>query len=344
MLAASSAASSELPMTPARPLVRRQVLALAAAAGFGAYAARSPAATPAPWFDAHSHLVSLDETAYPHAPADAPTSTGSLPGMGFRQFGVARPTPEADTIVKWMDQNGVDGLAAVQKRGTYGLDNRYILDSADRHPDRLFPVVILEAEDAATAPKVRELARDHRLAGVRLTGVMTPDGGFPWLNSEKALALWQAAQETGVAIDIMTQPFGHPDKAVDVYLDLAQRFPRVRIVLDHFGWPAADGAPDFGFDANLRRLASRPNVFHKFTTINMDKLQDQGIPAAGFLRHAVDVFGAGRIMWGSDMGNTPGTYPEMIARARAAGARLTAAEQRAVFHDTGRSVFTKRAA
>jgi L-fuconolactonase len=242
-----------------------------------------------------------------------------------------------------MKAAGVVAAAAVQKRGAYGVDNRYILDSAARFPNSFFPVVVLEAQDAATPALVADLARKG-LAGVRLTGVMGLDGGFPWLASDEAYRLWTVAAKAGLVLDLMPMPFGHPPEALPIYADLARRFPGVRIVIDHLNWPSARGEPDFGLDTATRALAAYPNIFFKFTTLNIDKLQDAGLSSAAFLAHAVETLGADRVLWGSDMGNSPGTYAELVGRGRAAAAYLQPATRRAVLHDTGRTLFTTRTA
>ena len=59
------------------------------------------------------------------------------------------------------------------------------------------------------------------------------------------------------------------------------------------------------------------------------------------LRRAVDLYGAGHLMWGSDIGTSSGTYKEMVQRFLDSAALLNAAEKQAVFHDTGRRVFVK---
>jgi predicted TIM-barrel fold metal-dependent hydrolase len=243
-----------------------------------------------------------------------------------------------------MGEQGVGALAAVQRRGTYGYDNRYILDSCDAHPGRFHPVVVLDAEDPAVPAQLLELVRDHRLSGLRLTGMKADQGGYPWLESESALHTWAAAARTGVVIDLMYVPPGYSADALQAILRLAQRFPSVKIVLDHVGWPRQEGAPGYGLTDIHPRLARQPNIHYKFTTINLDLLQEAKIPSQDFVRKAVDVLGAQRILWGSDMGNSPGTYEEMVGRARAATNRLTDRERRQILRDTGRAVFARTAA
>jgi len=294
-----------------------------------------------PVFDAHAHLISPDKARYPQVPAEAPGAAVNLPPQEFRQFGTARPIPQAEAMIGWMRSAGVAAMAAVQKRGTYGVDNRYILDSARRFPASFYPVVVLDAQDA-TVPATVETLAAKGLAGVRLTGARGANGNFDWLASDEAQRLWAVAARTGIVIDIMTMPFGHPPDALPVYAALAERFPTVRMVIDHLNWPGALGAPSFGLDAIARALGAHRNVFFKFTTINIDKLQDARISPSAFLANAVERFGKDRLLWGTDMGNTPGTYAELVARGRAAAASLSPAARRAVMHDTGRDLFTRR--
>ena len=67
----------------------------------------------------------------------------------------------------------------------------------------------------------------------------------------------------------------------------------------------------------------------------------QPLPPEEVLRRAVDFYGADKVMWGSDIGTSSGTYKEMVQRAKDAAALLAAAERRAVLHDTGRRIFDK---
>ncbi len=71
----------------------------------------------------------------------------------------------------------------------------------------------------------------------------------------------------------------------------------------------------------------------------MDVIREQGVAPEAVLRRAVDFFGAGKVMWGSDIGTSSGSYKEMVERAIASTVLLDADERRKVLHDTGRRVF-----
>lgn len=301
-------------------------------------------------FDTHAHLISDDTSKYPRA-TQATTPQNTTPGSsnaattgpGGAPTPVVVPgsSPQTERLIAWQDALGVEGAAAVQRRGTYGYDNRYILDSADAHADRFVPVAVLDAQDAQTPALVRDLVKQHGLAGVRLTGGVAEDGSFPWLDSAAALKTWAVANEAGLVIDLMNVPPGKSPAIIAKYIQLAQQFPKVRMVLDHVAWPDNKGAPDYGIDALHQSLAKQKNIYFKFTTINIEQLQAAKISTADFLRRVVDVYGADHVMWGSDVGNSTGTYEQLVDDAVAASAKLTADEKRKVFHDTGRSVFIR---
>jgi predicted TIM-barrel fold metal-dependent hydrolase len=76
-----------------------------------------------------------------------------------------------------------------------------------------------------------------------------------------------------------------------------------------------------------------------FSTINLANLAKNGVPADGVLAHLIGFFGADRVLWGSDIGQSKGTYAEMVALALAAVARLDTDDQRRVLCGTGKAVY-----
>ena len=54
-------------------------------------------------------------------------------------------TTTAEKMFGWWDSNGVEAGVGVQYRSAYGTNNAYLLDVADKNPNRVVPVVILDA-------------------------------------------------------------------------------------------------------------------------------------------------------------------------------------------------------
>jgi len=298
-------------------------------------------------FDSHAHLVADDQQKYPRNPMQrAANAPFRLPGVIGKPGGHHGPNPinevpDASRVLQWMREENVSGMVAVQKRMVYRYDNSYILDSSDRYPEQMMAVVILDAEDEATPALMRSYVKDHGLAGLRLFGARLPDGSMPWLNSAAALKSWDVAQEFGLVMDLEVLAEGGGGPSIPALITLARQYPDIRLVLDHLLEPEMDEGEHFGLDERWETLAPEKNVFFKFTSINLDICRESGVPATKVLRRAVDLYGADRVMWGSDIGTSSGTYKDMVQRMLDASVLLSPAERQAVFHDTGRRVFIK---
>ncbi|WP_156840546.1 amidohydrolase family protein [Novosphingobium aquimarinum] len=288
-------------------------------------------------YDTHAHFFSDDIVTYPI------DTTGAREGEDvLRRRIMDRPSTPDVVLASWA-VNGVAGGAGVQYNSAYKTDNRYLLDVSDAAPDRISAVVILDPQDSATPQVLADMASEHGIRGVRMTGFPDEAGRYPYFESEAALATWSAAERLGIAVVLMYLPGRKPSAvALGRIGELADRFPRLAIVLDHCGWPAAQGAPDYGMGDAHRALAARANIYFKLTTINLNQLENAGVPAPAFVKRLVELYGADRIMWGSDFGNTEGTFESMVERAKAATAELTEAQRRAVLHDTGARLFARR--
>ena len=92
--------------------------------------------------------------------------------------------------------------------------------------------------------------------------------------------------------------------------------------------------PDFSIAESLARFDELGHVHFKVTDINFDRLEDAGYDSAAFVRALVDRFGAARLLWGSDVGQSPAPYAEKLARLRAAAGRLSDAERAGFFGAT----------
>lgn len=305
-----------------------------------------PTGQPIKIFDSHAHLVADDVTRYPRNPMKrSPNAPPRLPGViglpgGKHGDHPINEVPDVSRMLPWMREAGVVEAVAVQKRMVYRFDNSYIMDSSDAHPDVFSAVVILDAEDERTPSVVRDYVENHGLAGVRLFGGREPDGTMPWLDSPRALETWAVANEYRIVMDIEVLAAGGGGPSVPAIIALARRFPNLRVVLDHMLEPEAED-DNFGFDARFEPLAAEPNIYFKFTSINLDIYRETGIPADQALRSAVDLFGADRIMWGSDIGTSSGTYLDMVQRMIDATALLSDAQRHAVLYETGKAVFAK---
>ncbi|WP_322106555.1 amidohydrolase family protein [Paraburkholderia sp. J41] len=298
-----------------------------------------------PIYDAHAHLVSDDLERYPRTKpfleGDAEASFFG-PGTVGKPGGMHGPNPHnvkptAEQMHGWLAEENVVGMAAVQKGMVYGTDNSYIVDAADIYPDKMRAVIIVDPQ----APETPQMIRDYAargIVGIRFFGVGVKDRS-QWLSSPSALEAWTLANDLGLLVDIEAPAHGSY-ALIPVVEQMADRFPGLRIVLDHLFLPDIR-AEEFGIDARFDGFKKRDNITYKFTSLNMDLIRENGYRPELVLRRAVDFYGADKIMWGSDIGTSSGTYAEMIERAKESTRLLTDEERRKVLHDSGRRVFVE---
>jgi len=301
----------------------------------------SPVQVRPPIYDSHAHLISDDPVRYPFnpIPRDPNQPIPVPPGVGGRPGGMhgdppLNIKPTAEQMHEWMAEEGVVGMAAVQKGRLYGTDNSYIVDAADLFPDEMRAIIIVDPQAPETPQMVRDFAK-RGIIGIRFFGASVKDKAN-WLSTPAALEVWALAAELGVLVDVEAPVIGG-QVLIPVIEAMADRFPNLRIVIDHVFMPTITD-PDFGIGDQFRGLAARDNISVKFTSLNMDAIREQGVAPEKVLRRAVDFFGADKVMWGSDIGTSSGSYKEMIERAIDSTKLLTDEERRKVLHDTGRHI------
>jgi L-fuconolactonase len=277
-------------------------------------------------FDSHAHLIADDNVRYPPAPLSGALRPGDL-----------EDPMTAEKLVREMDVNGVEIAAAVQRGHIYGFDNNYVCDAAAMYPKRLLAVCSIDGRNTDCGSQVRHWVR-RGAVGIRM---MEPfKGADPsWFAGETAHPIWTAAADLDVPVCVHFFRWNRAAGLPALHAVL-EEFPRTAVVLDHFSNMRSEaGAPNHGLDDLLLRMADLPRVCTKFTTIPLGQLKEDGIDAAPVVKRVVQAFGERRVMWGSDIAQSKGTYESMVQLAREATRLLTETERRWVLHDAACSVY-----
>jgi L-fuconolactonase len=297
-------------------------------------------------FDTHAHVLCGDVHRYPYSTLRG----GAKPPVSPMVFTV-------EDLVRELDAGGVDHACIVQRATLYGYDNRYALDSAAAFPARFVPIVVLDAEDPASPGMLRVLSSSHRLGGLRIVAPQLSEKDTSWLDSEQALALWRAASDLGLPVTVILYRRNN-EAGRAALLGVAQRFRSIPILVDHVGVPhastpetryaASQGIeyvvpppPDFGIADSVARFAELDHVHFKVTDINFDRLEERHFDGAAFVRALADRFGSERLLWGSDVGQSPAPYAEKVGRLHASSALLTASERAGFLGGTARRLYGK---
>jgi L-fuconolactonase len=318
-------------------LHRRSFLASALATAAGASlpkAVVAAALAPFKLYDAHAHFYSDNPEKYPFKSDITPVAKAKA---------MAHPMTDGVMLEMW-DEAGVERGCGVQYNTTYFTDNRYLLDMAAKHPTRIAPIVILSPTDTATPATLARMAQQNHICGVRFAGLPDDAGNYVFL-SDAAKPAWAAANDLGLVVVLMPLKPEMPNaeqvlpRAMARIAELADRYPRVNIVLDHLGFPEAVVSPTFGLSPEHLALKSHKNIYYKYTNYLMGRLEKGGVSTKDFLHYAVKVYGADHFVWGSDQGNTEGPVAKLAKAALASAEGLPLAQQKSIFHDTAEGLF-----
>ncbi|MFI6347123.1 amidohydrolase family protein [Streptomyces sp. NPDC050560] len=274
--------------------------------------------------DTHCHVISDDVARYPRAP------------IGGKQSGWATTRPvTADGMAERMDGAGIGRAVLVQATTAYGYDNSYVLDSTARRPDRFIAVGTVDPLRPDAADNLEAVTGEGGLSGVRLftSGSTVPTQG-EWFAAPETFPFWERAGALGVTVCLQMRL----GPATEQLHALLRRFPTVRVLLDHMGYPDIAASPA---DAatEVAKLAVHPGLHLKLTHRNLERLHDAGKEANDFLSPVLTAFGANRIAWGSNLPAAEQSLPELVALARGVLAEVPEPERREIFAGTARRLY-----
>jgi L-fuconolactonase len=273
--------------------------------------------------DIHPHIISTDTVRYPIAPQHGHRSNWSA----------TRPVT-FEQLVAEMDEAGVAKAAIVHSSTTYGHNNGYVADCVAQQPHRFTGVYSF---DLLAADRLQTF--DHWLArgmgGIRLfTGGATRQGDGSWLVNPDTFPVWERCAELGMTMAVQTTPDG-----LAMVAELAQRFPSVKIALDHCARPDLEGGPPYAGCAALFDLARFDNVYMKITPRTFDVAQAASGGAEAFFPRLVEVFGADHLAFGSNYPASQGPLKKLIAQGQQCFAALSDEERAWVWGRTAKVLY-----
>ncbi|MDN3354115.1 amidohydrolase family protein [Actinomadura sp. DC4] len=274
--------------------------------------------------DTHCHIIAEDLTAYPRAP------------LGGRQseWAAARPVT-AEGLLARMDEVGIRQAVLVQATTAYGYDNSYVLDSFRRAPDRFIAVGTFDPLEPGAGARLVAGCRDDGLAGVRLftSGSTVPTQG-EWFAAPETQEFWEAAGELGITVCLQMR-LGPATKQL---VSVLERFPSVRVLLDHMGYPDIAASPSRA-GKEVAELAQNPGLHLKLTHRNLERLRDAGERADDFLQPVLSAFGAERIAWGSNCPAAEQPLTELLELAQNVLGTLPEEAREQIFAGTARRLY-----
>ncbi|MFZ1755583.1 MAG: amidohydrolase family protein [Caldilineaceae bacterium] len=232
--------------------------------------------------DTHVHVWEIDPPRYPIGPT-APnwTSLPDEPGT-------------ADELLAEMDSHGVDWSVLVQTSWST-WDNGYIADSVARFPNRFVGMGLLDPLAANNAAQARYWVQEQGLVGFRFHPMYYPEQKV--LLRPENEALWEELAGLDAALQFHLRA-----AQADQLAAIASRYPHLRLIVDHMGYPEVTG-DIFGSMAAFQPildLAAHDNICFKLSDVK--GRSQQPFPFADvhpFIHALLDAFGTERTIWGT---------------------------------------------
>jgi L-fuconolactonase len=276
-----------------------------------------------PIIDIHPHVISTDTAKYPRAP------------LGGHQSDWSRERPvSTEQMIAAMDRAGIAKSALVQASTCYGHDNSYVADAVAAHPNRFTGVFSADVLASDAVDKMKHWM-GKGLTGMRLftTGSTMP-GQAGWLDDPRSFPAWEFAQTSNLPVCLQMTAQGIPQLR-----GILERFPKLRVILDHLARPAQEDGPPYRNADSLWGLAAFPGVYLKVTERNFTGARAGKATPETFFGRLVSEFGASRIAWGSNYPASEQPLPELVTLAQKALAFLPARDREEIFSGTAQSLY-----
>lgn len=239
-----------------------------------------------------------------------------------------------EQMIAAMDQAGIAKSALVQASTCYGHDNSYIADAVAAHPDRFTGVFSVDVLACDAPEKIRYWV-GRKLTGMRLfTAGSTMPNQADWVDDPRSFPAWECASDLGIPVCMQMTV-----KAIPQLVRMLERFPKVRVILDHLAKPTlSDGAPYAGA-TDVFRLADYKNLYLKLTPRTVGEARKGKATHATFFPLLVSKFGASRIAWGSNYPASEGALPELLKISETALSVLSAEDRDWIFARTALTLY-----
>jgi predicted TIM-barrel fold metal-dependent hydrolase len=161
---------------------------------------------------------------------------------------VDMPAP-IENQVEQMRDFGLKYAVLVNPR-YFGWDNSYISYALHKYPKLFVAHGLVDPEDPNVAERLRYWVTEHGFQGMRFSPIYHPKS--TWLNSKDHYPLWREAEKLGAVFNYYILPHQMP-----MLEEMAERFPGVKIVIDHLGKPDLkldDPWPEFRKMFKLKRF------------------------------------------------------------------------------------------
>lgn len=236
-------------------------------------------------------------------------------------FSADRTALEAETMLRLMDWVGIEKMVLMQGP-FYGDQNTLLNQAAKKWPDRFKATALVDPRDAQAHDVFRRVTQEFGLHIFAFdmsepTGLV---GLYPDLqiNGDEMAWYWEQAERLRLVLILNLGRTDTDAYQTEAVREMVERYPQVRVVIAHLAHPPltdpGNGQSNARWQAQIE-LGRYPNVWFDASGLPSLGLEDYPFPTAlRYVRQAVELAGADKLIWGSDI---PGqlcqaTYPQLL--------------------------------
>ncbi|OSP53947.1 amidohydrolase [Pseudoruegeria sp. SK021] len=270
--------------------------------------------------DAHQHYWNPARGDYGWMPADDPILS--------RAYGPADLAP-------LLAKNGIGHTILVQAAPSIA-ETEYMLGLADATPSIAGVIGWVDFERPDDLTALTRLAQHPRFLGVRPMIQDLEDDN--WMLRDDVQWGFQAVRDLGLRFEALGFA-----RHLKQFRTILTRYPEMATVINHCMKPQICDPQSFGPWADgMARLAADTTTFCKLSGLVTEASADWTIAELQpYADHILQVFGPGRVMWGSDwpVCQLASSYDDWVTAARTLTAGLSPADQALIFGGTAATFY-----
>ena len=233
----------------------------------------------------------------------------------------------AEALLAQMDWAGVDRAVLLQGP-FYGEANAYVASAVARFPDRFVGAFAPDPFASDARQLYKQCVEDFglRIVKLELTEPTGLTGLYPNLRLDAPELGWifEWAERDRLVVTLDLGKIGSRAYQTEAVAAIAERHPDLTIVIAHLAQPPFDESENGELDAEWRAqilLGRLPNVHFDLSALpaySADYDEYPYLTAQTTIRRAVELIGAGKLMWGTDAPGllTSGSYRQLLNYVR----------------------------
>lgn len=254
----------------------------------------------------------------------------------------------AEMLIETMDFAGVSKAVLLQNP-VIGIINDEIKAAIQKYPDRFAGTIQVDPMSASACNIISHYASDKQnTLKLEISEEWGWSGKYPGfsLAGKEMMKVWESVNTHNLRVIIDTGDMFNNGYQTDNIRSIATKFPDTKILIEHLGFLKAEFRNNETALKRRRELLQlgkeHHNVFFGFSSAAA--FLDDEYPCANtlkLLQNAIEIMGAGKILWGSDIPSTlkKYTYNQMVNVIVKHANFLSESEKHAIMYGNAEAFF-----